>query len=156
MNNQITLLTQPRHIDSISRRLKLLLSDLERASSSHASSQTRRQSQPLPDAPAASPLQESIEPVLTRLAPILPHIPHILTRLRTLSTLHTSASAFQDTLEGMEEEQRRVRAALEELEKAVETVEKSLEDNGRVTSSNVSGLEVRVEELVKRMAKLEK
>ena len=51
----------------------------------------------------------------------------------------------------MEEEQKRVRAALEELEKAVETVENSLEENGRLTAANVSGLETRVESLVKRM-----
>src|SRR5258705_379943 len=31
LNTQMTVLTQPRHIDAISRRLKLLLSDLERA-----------------------------------------------------------------------------------------------------------------------------
>ncbi|KAF8585913.1 hypothetical protein K439DRAFT_1341971 [Ramaria rubella] len=152
LSNQLTILTQPRHIDSISRRLKLLLSDLERAS--HASSQSRRQSQPPQPAALPSPLQESLQPVLTRLAPILPHIPHILTRLRTLSALHTSASTFNETLEGMEEEQRRVRAVLEELEKAVEAVEKSLEDNSRVTATNVSGLEVRVEDLGKRMEKL--
>jgi nuclear migration protein JNM1 len=56
----------------------------------------------------------------------------------------------------MEEEQRRVRAALAELKKAVEMVDKSLDENGRVTSENLSGLEVRVEELGKRMEKLGK
>lgn len=156
LSNQLTVLTQPRHIDSISRRLKLLLSDLDRASSAQVASQNRRQSQPSSQSPAppSSSLQESIQPVLERLAPMLPHIPHILGRLRTLSTLHTSAAAFQETLQGMEEEQRRVRSALEELEKALVAVVKSLDENGRVISSNVTGLDVRVEELNKRMTTL--
>ncbi|KIJ49520.1 hypothetical protein M422DRAFT_27886 [Sphaerobolus stellatus SS14] len=153
LSNQLTILTQPRHIDSISRRLKLLVSDLERASSAQVAAQNRRQS-PAQSVPTPSPLQESLQPVLQRLSPMLPHIPHILARLRTLSTLHTSAAAFQETLQGMEEEQRRVRAALEELEKAVEAVEKSLDENGPVISSNVAGLDVRVEELNKRMTAL--
>lgn len=153
LSNQLTLLTQPRHIDSISRRLKLLLSDLDRVSSAQVASQNRRQSQPSPDppAPVASSLQESIQPILTKLLPILPHIPHILARLRTLSALHTSAASFQETLQNMEEEQSRVRLALDELEKAVQAVEKSLEDNGQVISSNISGLDIRVEELSKRL-----
>jgi len=155
LSNQLTLLTQPRHIDSISRRLKLLLSDLERASSSHAASQNRRQSQGQ-TASLPSPLQESMQPVLARLSPLLPHIPHILARLRTLSALHTSAASFEETLKGMEDEQKRVRDALQELEKAVQTVEASLNENGKVISSNVSGLEVRVEELGKRMTALGK
>ena len=82
---------------------------------------------PAPASSASSTaLQEQLAPILTRLAPLLPHIPHILTRLRTLSALHTSAAGFQKTLEGLEEEQRRTRAALEDLQKAVEGVEKSL------------------------------
>ncbi len=43
LNAQLTLLTQPRHIDSISRRLKLLLSDLDRTA---AHSHRRQGSQP--------------------------------------------------------------------------------------------------------------
>ncbi|TDL24177.1 hypothetical protein BD410DRAFT_745489 [Rickenella mellea] len=155
LNTQLTLLTQPRHLDSISRRLKLLLSDLERLSSSqHQQTSHRRQSSQTGAPNAPSPLQEQLAPILARLAPNLPHIPHILTRLRTLSALHTSAAEFQSTLEILEEEQVRVRAALEELTRAVDGVDKSLDDNGQVVKGNIAGLEGRVESLVKRLAEL--
>ncbi|KAJ6565719.1 Dynamitin-domain-containing protein [Mycena sp. CBHHK59/15] len=149
LNSQLTLLTQPRHIDSISRRLKLLLSDLDRASASQHHSHRRRPSQS--NAGPPSQIQEQMLPLLSRLGPSLPHIPHLLTRLRTLSALHTSAAQFESTLQGLEEEQRKMREALGELEGAVETIETSLEENTGVVKGNVSGLEGRVDILLKRV-----
>ncbi|KAJ3490901.1 hypothetical protein NLI96_g1083 [Meripilus lineatus] len=171
LNTQLALLTQPRHLDSISRRLKVLLTDLDRVSNSntqHHSSSQRRQSNhhhPPNASPQSgsssgppqhlvSPLQEQLTPVLTRLAPLLPHIPHILARLRTLSALHTSAAGFQNTLENLEEEQRRTRAALVELQSAIEGVEQSLKDNEGVVKNNVKELEERVETINERMEQL--
>ncbi|KAI0082026.1 hypothetical protein K474DRAFT_1655955 [Panus rudis PR-1116 ss-1] len=180
LNNQLTLLTQPRHIDSTSRRLKLLLADLDRVSTANAkhdhqgSSAQRRGtshaggssavSSPHPNASSQSgaaggsgpstTVSEQLIPILTRLAPLLPHIPHILSRLRTLSNLHTSAAAFQSTLEGLEEEQRKSRAALEELQKAVEGVERSWKENENVVKGNVKVLEDRVEDVQRKIDEL--
>ncbi|KAJ6475227.1 Dynamitin-domain-containing protein [Mycena vitilis] len=148
---QLTLLTQPRHIDSISRRLKLLLSDLDRAAASQHSH--RRHPSQSNGAPP-SQIQEQVLPLLSRLGPSLPHIPHILTRLRTLSALHTSAAQFASTLEGLEEDHRKMREALGELDSAVKTIEQSLEDNRAVVKGNVGGLEARVDSLLKRVDEL--
>ena len=172
LHAQLTLLTQPRHIDSISRRIKLLNAEFERTNSSnsqahHGTQRRGTHHAPGPSSPAvASPssslpapassasstaLQEQLAPVLTRLAPLLPHIPHILTRLRTLSALHTSAAGFQKTLEGLEEEQRRVHGALEDLQKAVEGVENSLAENEKLVKGNVRELEDRIDGLGRRV-----
>ncbi|KAJ7188383.1 Dynamitin-domain-containing protein [Mycena filopes] len=151
LNAQLTLLTQPRHIDSISRRLKLLLSDLDRASASQHSH--RRHPSQSNGAPP-SQIQEQVLPLLSRLGPSLPHIPHILTRLRTLSALHTSAAQFESTLEGLEEDHRKMREALGELEGAVKTIEKSLDENRSVVKGNVGGLEGRVDNLLRRVDEL--
>lgn len=148
LNTQLTLLTQPRHIDSISRRLKLLLSDLDRAS---AQNHSHRRHPSQTTAQTSSHVQEQLLPLLSRLGPSLPHIPHILTRLRTLSALHTSAAEFQSTLGTLEREQQKLHEALVELEGAVETVEKSLEDNRAVVRGNVTGLESRVGALLSRL-----
>jgi len=166
----MTILTQPRHIDAISRRLKLLLSDLERTHQ-----QQQQQPQPHGQAggsqrkqsvgqstttsistaighPAASQvLAEQLAPLVTRLAPSLPHIPHLLNRLRTLSALHTSAAELEGTLDTLEKEQKATRGMLTELSTAVESVEKSLEDNRGVVRGNVESLEGRVEELMNRI-----
>ncbi len=139
LNAQLTILTQPRHIDSVSRRLKLLLSDLDRASASQQHGHRRNPSQPSASGPSPN-VQEQLLPLLSRLSPLLPQIPHILTRLRTLSSLHTSAGEFQSMLSSLEADQQGMHKSLDDLEEAMQTVEKSLEANQKVVRGNVAGL----------------
>ncbi|KAG6906219.1 hypothetical protein DXG01_015158 [Tephrocybe rancida] len=156
LNAQLTLLAQPRHIDSISRRLKLLLSDLERVSSVQKSQSARRPPSPSSQPPASdapSPSQ-TLLPLLTSLSPALPQIPHILARLRTLAALHTSAADFHSALQSLEAEQHATHDALKELESAVARVESSLGDNREVVRGNVRGLESRVDKLLGRLEEL--
>ncbi|KAI0266686.1 hypothetical protein BC834DRAFT_953972 [Gloeopeniophorella convolvens] len=157
LSTQLTVLTQPRHLDNISRRLKLLLADLDRAG---AANQVHRRSATAEaggstNGPAVLPasLQEQLAPALARLVPALPQIPHILARLRTLATLHTSAAQFGTALSALEEEQRRSREALNALSQAIEGVEGSLAENGRVVKGNVAGLEERIDAMTKRLEK---
>jgi nuclear migration protein JNM1 len=162
LNTQLTVLAQPRHLDNISRRLKLLLSDLDRLAA--ANQQHRRSTaaaaaegdSSTTAAPATLPasLQEQLAPALARLVPALPQIPHILARLRTLATLHASAAQFGNTLSALEEEQRQSREALDALDQAVEGVEGSLAENARVVKGNVTGLEERIDTLTKRLEAL--
>lgn len=122
----MTLLTQPRHLDSISRRLKLLISDLDRLSTAQHAHGNKKQSQQAAQAEtpsAPTPLQEQMLPLLARLAPNLPHLPHLLTRMRTLSSLHSAAADAQGILSTLEGEQRQTRGRLDVLTTAVEGVE---------------------------------
>lgn len=158
LNTQLTVLSQPRHLDNISRRLKLLLSDLDRLAA--ANQQNRRgptaENDGSTNAPAALPasLQEQLAPALSRLVPALPQIPHILARLRTLATLHASAAQFANSLSALEEEERQSREALDALTQAIEGVEASISENGRVVKGNVTGLEERIDALTARLDKL--
>jgi nuclear migration protein JNM1 len=159
LNTQLTVLAQPRHLDNISRRLKLLLSDLDRLAA--ANQQHRRsvatENGSSANTPTALPasLQEQLAPALARLVPALPQIPHILARLRTLATLHASAAQFGNALSALEEEQRQSREALDALNQAVEGVEGSLAENGRLVKGNVTGLEERIGALTKRLDALD-
>ncbi|KAJ3713327.1 Dynamitin-domain-containing protein [Lentinula raphanica] len=150
---QLQVLTTPRHIDNISRRLKLLMSDLDRVSNvQHA--HERHPSQPGVDSPANTKIPNDIIPILHRLNPALPQIPHVLTRLRTLSALHTSAGEFQRALENLEDEQSQMKESLDELESAVGTVEESLQENRKIVGANVEGLEKRINDLQRRLDEL--
>jgi len=71
-----------------------------------------------------------------------------------LSALHTSAADFQATLEDLEKEHQKVHDALIQLKDAVETVEKSLEENRGVVKNNIGGLEARVETILQRLEEL--
>lgn len=180
----LTLLSQPRQLDNVSRRLKLIQPDLERtANSSHtphtphttsfANSQRRQTSghalslsissnnPASPTVASSQPIAlnrthlEQLTPILTRLAPILPNIPHILTRLRSLSTLHTNAAAFQSTLERLEGQQAKERADLSDLAKALEGIEQSIRDNEAVVKNNVKSLEARVDNVIQRVERID-
>jgi nuclear migration protein JNM1 len=72
-----------------------------------------------------------------------------------LSALHSSATQFQTNLEDLEEEQRKMHNSLMELESALATVEKSLDDNREVVKNNVAGLEKRVNGLLERLEDLQ-
>lgn len=162
LSNILTLLTQPRQIDAISRRLKLLQTDLER----YSAAQTRRQQQgaqagtsssaagshPTPSSNLAS---SDIALILQRLSPALPTIPHLLTRLRTLSTLHASASGFASGLAELEEEQRKTRASLDEINRAIEVLENTFAANSHTMSGNLEGLQARLEDVQARLVKLQ-
>jgi len=171
LSSLLTLLTQPRHIDSISRRLKLLLTDLER----YSASTTRRQQTSQPGQPTStqppnatststpssnpntiSTLPPDIGPLLTRLSTALPTIPHLLTRLRTLSTLHTSASSFASGLSSLEADQAKMRSGLDELERAVDGLEKSLDANGVLVEGNLRALVGRLDEVQLKIDTIEK
>ena len=102
LNTQLTILTQPRTIDSISRRLKLLLTDLDRIAAANPAgtgAAAGGQGKQPNGAGGVSTIQEQLTPILQRLAPHLPTLPHILARLRTLSSLHAAASDFQRGME---------------------------------------------------------
>jgi nuclear migration protein JNM1 len=120
LNSQLTILTQPRTIDSISRRLKLLLTDLDRVATQNAAANAlapggqstgmghnrgTSTAGPVAAPPpsggshATSTIHDQLTPILQRLAPHLPTLPHILARLRTLSSLHAAASDFQRGME---------------------------------------------------------
>lgn len=151
LNTQLTLLTQPRHLDSISRRIKLLISDLDRLSASQQGRKGQGASAPTAGQAGPSQLQEQLLPLLARLAPHLPHLPHMLTRMRTLSGLHAAAADVQSVVSTLEAEQLRTRTRLDVLSTAIDGVEKTLDENAAVVRENVGGLEERIEVLVIRL-----
>ncbi|PVF91308.1 hypothetical protein CPB86DRAFT_358104 [Serendipita vermifera] len=175
LNTQLTILTQPRTIDSISRRLKLLLTDLDRVAAQSATAGASTQSAGTAQnrgtgatggtaanvgagstgASQSSTIQEQLTPILQRLAPHLPTLPHILARLRTLSSLHAAAADFQRSMEQLETQQMKNRSSIDELELAIKTLEASMQQNGEVEKNNVTKLESNIQSLLQRLEKVE-
>ncbi|KAG8771965.1 hypothetical protein FRC15_003058 [Serendipita sp. 397] len=172
LNAQLTILTQPRTIDSISRRLKLLLTDMDRVAAQNPSSttaqsttntstgQARATNGPVGGASGSAPappssIQEQMTPILQRLAPHLPTLPHILARLKTLSSLHAASADFQRSMDQLESQQARNRSSLNDMEGAIRALEKSMQENGEVEKANVNRLEANVQQLLQRLGKLD-
>lgn len=97
------------------------------------------------------PALAELAPLLQRLGPHITTIPAVLARLRTLSTLHASAAGFGEAVSGLEEDQRRLRAGLADLDEAVRGLESSIGENSETITSNVEGLENRIASLEDRL-----
>ncbi|KAL7413223.1 hypothetical protein BDY24DRAFT_389350 [Mrakia frigida] len=174
LDHLLTLLTQPRHLDAISRRVKLLLIDLDKAqqsqsNSSFSNSQKRRSitasssldpSSSQPPNPSSSPSNltptqlsslTTLFALLPRLQPLLPLVPHLLARLRSLASLHASAGEFASTLSNVERESIGLREGEKELRGVLEGLEASLKKNEEVMEGNLRGLGERVDKLGERV-----
>ena len=182
MEHQLQLLTQPRHLDTISRRVKLLVNDLERihearrkigdtrplnvALSSGISISTGSvgllptlsaggsgSDQPLP--PDALQKIDSLFSLLPRLEPLVPLTPHLLNRLRSLSTLHAASQTFSTDLQDAEGSLESLKQSEGFLKDLLVGLQESLENNQKTVSSNMASLGGRVDELLQRLDKLE-
>ncbi|CCO36862.1 dynactin 2 [Rhizoctonia solani AG-1 IB] len=141
----LTLLAQPRHIDSISRRLKLLLTDLERYNASGSASGPGAPLSPCSGRTCASPT-----------TPRTTH--HDYPRCSSPLTNFERAPRVSRRLWGCCQRSggRSTQAAggLAELEEAVEGLEGSISDNSGTITRNVEGLEARIASLEERLAGL--
>lgn len=166
LETQLSLLTQPRHLDTLARRIKLLVSDLDRLH------ETRRQlgdtrplrlalnginvvtsDNELPD--DVSNRLTSLFEVLPRIQALLPLAPAVLLRLKSLSSLHSSASDFSTDLEALTGRTRRLTELAEGLHEVLGRVEEGLNKNQIVVEGNFEALKQRCEKVAQGVKALE-
>ncbi|CEH17848.1 Putative dynamitin [Ceraceosorus bombacis] len=150
----VTLLAHPRHLDSISRRIKVLVSELERA-------QEARRKLGFSASISNSGLSldqrkrlDSLFPVMERIDGLLPLIPAILSRLQTLQDLHSSAGTFAKDLDGLRESQNALGAGETDLRTLLSGVRDSLESNGMRVQGNLQSVAQRLDDLQARVQRL--
>ncbi|ODO07576.1 dynactin 2 [Cryptococcus wingfieldii CBS 7118] len=163
----LTLLTQPRHLDAISRRVKLLLVDLDRAATaSRRGPGGSAITQPgggekatgtdLALTQAEYNQLQSLFGVLPRLDPLLPILTPLLARLRSLSALHSEASDIASALKKLQTRDRKSVEEVKELEVVVESVQKGLGEAVEGIRRNWEGLEGRMKSLEERLQRVER
>lgn len=160
LEHQLSVLTQPRHLDAISRRVKVLVTEMDRVH------EVRRRLTTEPTTSSSDPSQSStltptevtklqhLFDVSTRLEPLLPLLPSVLTRLQTLSELHASAAHFGSVLDELEEGRDARQQQQEELQELLGKMEENMEENRKKVEANLESLQVRIENVAERMQKL--
>jgi nuclear migration protein JNM1 len=176
LEHQLQLLTQPRHLDTVARRVKTLVGDLERV---HEARRKLGDTRPLnvalgsgitvvsdtagpsPDGQTAGDLPpdalqkiDALSALLPRLEPLLPLAPALLARLRTLAPLHGAAADFGASLAEVRREAATVREAEGGLREALEGLERSFDANERTVKGNLEALEGRMKALGPRLEAL--
>lgn len=161
----LALLSQPRQLDAVSRRVKLLLVDLDRAAAAsrragsslpllHGSAPPPPPGQPLTLAPQEHQALTALFPLLGRLDPMLPVLPGVLNRLRSLASLHSEAARVAEGLRRLQAEDKRGTEELKDLQEVVRGVQGGLgeavtgiQNNWAVVDERMRGLEERLRKL---------
>ncbi|WRT65971.1 uncharacterized protein IL334_002922 [Kwoniella shivajii] len=155
----LSLLTQPRHMDAISRRIKLLLVDLDRAQSSKRNAHPAQSDKPNSSTISLSQNEyqslQQLFNLLPRLDPLLPILQPLLARLRSLSGLHAEASEVADSLRKLQNEDKSLTEEIKELQEVTKKVENGLERAIGSIGSNWEGTECRLKALEERLRALE-
>ncbi|CAO1619857.1 unnamed protein product [Parajaminaea phylloscopi] len=174
LEQMAAILSQPRHIDAVSKRIKLLVAELDRvyearrklaalpnSNSAGAVVADASASSNGPDADKTAPLDpitlsklDDAFALCSRVQTLLPLAPALLQRLRSLSQLHASASDFATTLDNVDQSQRQVEAQLSEMAGALKEVGDSLKENEARVKGNLEIVMQRMEDLDKRIAAL--
>lgn len=164
----LTLLTQPRHLDGISRRIKVLVSELERVHearrklmiSGEEGDVTRGEgaengkidgSSTINLAPETLKKLDTVLPILSRVDSMLPIVPTLLSRLQSLSSLHASSANFAHDVEALQGILKSSNTQSQELKQMLGNLQSSLVENEQRTKDNLVIVEERIESITKRM-----
>ncbi|KNC99150.1 uncharacterized protein SPPG_05408 [Spizellomyces punctatus DAOM BR117] len=172
LDNHLSLLTQPRQLDIVSRRVKTLAGEMERVvdlrkkqqleSSLTLSTENllRSSVSALQDVEMHKAQTETERKInylyetMEKLDPVARVIPHLVSRLRGLQSLHSEAAVFADSLKMLVQEQSRVGEGFKGIEDAVGRLEESVKANEIAVGKNVEALHGRIEALAGRVDKL--
>ncbi|GAA93582.1 uncharacterized protein L969DRAFT_95772 [Mixia osmundae IAM 14324] len=170
INHQLQLISQPRHLDTVSRRIRSLVSDLERL---HDTRRKLGDTRPInlalsgftvisPGNPSAGTVAnltvgsntdlpvdtvkkiDELYDLLPRIEPLLPLVPHLLDRLRSLARLHTSAATFAAELQTAKEEVARLAESDGSIKEILTNLETSSKANEERIKANMALIEKRI------------
>ncbi|UZJ51012.1 hypothetical protein CBS101457_000332 [Exobasidium rhododendri] len=171
----LTLLTHPRHLDGISRRIKVLVSELERL---HEARRKLNINQTITNGDAAAaaaaaaaagtsssqsfiPFEtmqklETVLPMMSKMEPLLPVVPALLARLHSLAALHSSSNSFVENMNQMEASIKRSQTNDDELKVMLSNLESSFSENQKRVESNLQLVEERMENILQRVSNLQR
>lgn len=157
LDNLLNVLTQPRHLDGISRRVKMLLNDLERAGASarrNAGSSSPEKAAPSALSQADQDTLQSLFALLPRLDPLIPTIPPLITRLRSLSGLHAEALSIAADLRELQSSNADASDEERELNAIVKSVQGGFTEAATGIQKNWEALQGRIQILEGRLERL--
>ncbi|KAI9303116.1 Dynamitin-domain-containing protein, partial [Cunninghamella echinulata] len=135
LEQQISLLAQPRHLDVISRKIKVLNSELERLHELK-SGNTNKDDQGV----LSNDTEEKVNQLfatMEKVDPLLNLTPTLLTRLKALQGLHTEAATFGKSVKLISEEQTRMTEEIKSLDTTCDLVIKNKNNEKEKGKGNI-------------------
>ncbi|KAJ3408962.1 Dynactin subunit 2 [Chytridiales sp. JEL 0842] len=176
LEHHLSLLTQPRMLDGLNRKLKSLIADMEkllelrkkqqlesvypfgRHTSPDALLASGSSSTPtgITDMDMQTAQTETEKRVwflfksLEKLHPIIGIIPHLVSRLQALQSLHTEAATFADSLKLVTNEQIKVTESSKSIEASLKRLEENMKENAAIVERNMQSLDQRIVALMEK------
>lgn len=153
LESQLALLSQPRHLDTISRRVKVLVTEMDRVRdvrenlTAQAGEQTSSRGDKTPLTSSDVDQLQHLFQVANRLEPLLPIVPPVLNRLQTLGDLHASAAQFKTSLDGLQAKTEAQHQQTSELQQLLESMEVNMDQNRTTMQTNLEALQARIMEV---------
>lgn len=149
----MTLLTQPRHLDGISRRLKLLNTEIERTYENKNKLNDDDNEKSVTNNNIYNKV-EYLFNLLERVEDLIPITPLLLNRLKTLSDLHQNSSEVFNDLQNLKKLNNNFNNELNLLQNGLNTLDKTLNENSTTTNNNVKLILSRIDSLTQRLNNL--
>ncbi|CAG8478163.1 5637_t:CDS:2 [Paraglomus brasilianum] len=150
LEQHLQLLTQPRHLEAISRKAKTLTAELERVNELKNKELSNGGVIPFETGEKINYLFNLLE----KLDPLMSVAPALVNRLKSLQQLHSEAAIFSDTIKMLASEQSKITDELKSLNDVAEKLETSLSVNDESIQRNIDVVDKRVTDLAERLSKL--
>ncbi|CAI2165625.1 16785_t:CDS:10 [Funneliformis geosporum] len=150
LDQQMQILSQPRHLESVSRKAKTLVGELEKVNELKSKELSN-------GGVIAFETEENIKylfALLDKLDPLMSIAPALVNRLKSLQQLHQEAAVFSETINMLSNEQNKITVELKSLDDVAAKLENSLQVNNATINRNVEAVDNRVTELAERIDKL--
>ncbi|CAG8440549.1 3459_t:CDS:10 [Ambispora gerdemannii] len=150
LEQHMQLLVQPRHLESITRKVKTLTSELEKVNDLKNKELSNGGVIPFETGEKINHLFN----LLDKIDPLISIAPALVNRLKALQQLHNEAAVFNDTIKMLAGEQGKIGDELKSLNDVAGKLEKSLKENDDAIQSNIKVVDERVSDLAQRLDKL--
>ncbi|KAF9910803.1 Dynactin subunit 2 [Linnemannia zychae] len=149
LEQHIGILTQPRQLEQLSRRLKVVTAELERVQELQAKEATTTGI----SADAENKINALFE-LVDKIDPLVSLAPVLVTRLKGLKGLHAEAAVFSDSIKMISSEQSKISEELKGLDTVSSKLQESLTENDAAIQRNIEVIDGRITDLVERVQRL--
>ncbi|GJJ70917.1 dynactin 2 [Entomortierella parvispora] len=149
LEQHINILVQPRQLEQLSRRLKVVTGELERVQELQAKDATSSGI----SADAENKINALFE-LVDKIDPLVSLAPVLVTRLKGLKGLHAEAAVFSDSIKMISGEQSKITEELKGLDTVSTKLQESLSENDAAIQRNIEMIDGRITQLVERIQRL--
>ncbi|KAG0265160.1 Dynactin subunit 2 [Mortierella polycephala] len=146
LEQNIGILVQPRLLEQLSRRLKVVTVELERVQELQAKESTTTGI----SAEAENKINALFE-LVDKIDPLVALAPVLVTRLKGLKGLHAEAAVFSDSIKMISSEQTKISEELKGLDTVSAKLQESLTENDAAIQKNIELIDGRITQLVERI-----